>query len=162
MLVVDSLLRDEDELSDVARSEWGKATALEMKRERRIAGMAIENILSNIERLVQRPITQVTNLASVSVSARQFKPDAIVLSGTLRDFDYYNPEVIETFAEFIRETRTPVLAICGGHQLVGLGFGAKVITWTGSSNTSSAKIVLWNTSIVSFELPTLKIPSFAG
>ena len=128
VLVVDSLLRDEDELSDVARSEWGKTTALEMKRERRIAGMAIENIVSNIERLVQRPTTQVTNLASVSVAARQFKPDAIVLSGTLRDFDYYNPSVIETFAEFIRATRTPVLAICGGHQLVGLGFGVRVIT----------------------------------
>ena len=128
VLVVDSLLRDEDELSDVARSEWGKTTALEMKRERRIAGMAIENIVSNIERLVQRPTTQVTNLATVALAARQFKPDAIVLSGTLRDFDFYDPSVIETFAEFIRETRTPVLAICGGHQLVGLGFGARVIT----------------------------------
>jgi GMP synthase (glutamine-hydrolysing) len=128
VLVVDSLLRDEDDLSDVARSDWGSATALEIKRERRIAGMAIENILSNVERLVQRPTTQVTNLASVSVAAQQFKPDAIVLSGTLRDFDYYNPAVIETFGEFIRETTTPVLAICGGHQLVGLGFGAKVIT----------------------------------
>ena len=54
--------------------------------------------------------------------------DAIVISGTLRDFDFYNPEVIETFGEFIRETRIPVLAICGGHQLVGLSFGARVLT----------------------------------
>src|SRR6266576_521678 len=128
VLVVDCLLRDEDDLSDVARSEWGSAAALEIKRERRIAKMAMENIVSNIERLVQSPITQITNLASVSLAAEQFKPDAIVLSGTLRDFDYYNPEVIETFVEFIRGTRTPVLAICGGHQLVGLGFGARVIT----------------------------------
>src|SRR5438876_3203071 len=83
VLVVDSLLRDEDDLSDVARTDWGSATALEIKRERRIAGMAVENILSNIERLVQRPISQVTNLWSVSVAAQQFKPEAIVLSGTL-------------------------------------------------------------------------------
>lgn len=128
VLVVDSLLRDEDDLSDVAKSDWGKATAAEIKRERQIAGMAIENILGNVERLVKRPVTQVTHLPSLSVAAQQFRPDAIVLSGTLRDFDYYNPAVIESFAEFIRGTTIPVLGICGGHQLVGLSFGARVMT----------------------------------
>lgn len=128
VLVVDSLLRDEDDLSDVARNEWGGAAAVEIRRERRIAAMAIENIVSNVERLVKQPVTQVTHLASLAVAAEQFKPNAIVISGTLRDFDYYNPAVLETFARFIRTTTVPVLAICGGHQLVGLSFGAKVIT----------------------------------
>jgi len=128
VLVVDSLLRNEDDMSDVARSDWGIAAVTEIKRERKIAGMAIENILSNIERLVVSPTTQVAHLASVGLAARQFKPEAIVISGTLRDFDYYNPAVIETFAEFIRATNIPVLAICGGHQLVGLSFGARVVT----------------------------------
>jgi GMP synthase-like glutamine amidotransferase len=128
VLVVDSLLRDEDDLSDVARTDWGTAASAEIKRERRIAGMAIGNIISNLERLVKRPITQVSHLASVAGAAKQFRPDAIVLSGTLRDFDYYNPSVIESFAEFIRTNTIPVLAICGGHQLVGLSFGARVVT----------------------------------
>lgn len=128
VLVVDSLLRDEDDISDVARTEWGSATSIEIKRERKIAGMAMENILSNVERLVKNHIAEVTHLASIGTAAEQFKPDAIVISGTLRDFDYYKPDVIETFGEFIRATKIPVLAICGGHQLVGLSFGARVIT----------------------------------
>lgn len=128
VLVVDCLLRDVDDLSEVARTDWGTEAPIEIRRERKIARMAIENILSNFERLVKRPTTQVTHLASVAADAQSFNPDAIVLSGTLRDFDYYNPQVIEAFAEFIRTTKIPVLAICGGHQLVGLGFGARVIT----------------------------------
>jgi GMP synthase (glutamine-hydrolysing) len=128
VLVVDCLLRDEDDLSDIARNDWGNATAAQMKRERYIAGLAMENILGNIERLVREPVTEVAHLATISTAAKKFNPDAIVLSGTLRDFDYYNPSVIETFGDFIRTTNTPVLAICGGHQLVGLSFGARVVT----------------------------------
>jgi GMP synthase (glutamine-hydrolysing) len=128
VLVVDCLLRDEDDLSDVARSEWGSATPAQIKRERYIAGLAIENILGNVERLVKEPVTEVTHLATIATAAKKFNPVAIVLSGTLRDFDYYNPSVLETFGDFIRTTKTPVLAICGGHQLVGLSFGARVMT----------------------------------
>jgi len=99
-----------------------------MKRERYIAGLAVENILGNVERLVKRPTTEVTHLSTIASTTEQFEPDAIVLSGTLRDFDYYHPDVLESFGNFIRATKVPVLAICGGHQLVGLSFGARVIT----------------------------------
>src|SRR5437868_128288 len=64
----------------------------------------------------------------IFVVTKQLKPDAIVLSGTLRDFDYYKPEMLEGFGNFIHSTRTPVLGICGGHQLIGLSFGARVVT----------------------------------
>src|SRR5919112_932209 len=128
VLVIDNLLRDERDLSPVAREEWGELLAAELRRERLIAGMAMENILSNVSRLVKNPTTEVAHLSEVTTAAKRFQPDAIVLSGTLRDFDYYQSSILESFGSFIRETKTPVLAICGGHQLVGLSFGARVVT----------------------------------
>jgi GMP synthase-like glutamine amidotransferase len=128
VLVVDNLLRDEHDLSEVGHKEWGEDAAAQIKRERTIAQLAIENILNNVARLVKHPTTEVTHLADLPAAAQQLKPDAIVLSGTLRDFDFYKPAIIEGFGNFIRATTIPVLAICGGHQLIGLSFGAHVIT----------------------------------
>ncbi len=128
VLVVDDLLRDEHDLSDVARIEWGKTTGLQLRRERQISGMAMENIVNNLQRLVQRPTSKVVHISDLAEAAEEFKPDAIVLSGTLRDFDYYDSRILDQFGAFIRETRIPVLGICGGHQLVGLSFGARVVT----------------------------------
>jgi GMP synthase-like glutamine amidotransferase len=68
------------------------------------------------------------HLSELAEAARDFEPDAIVMSGTFADFDYYNPAHLASFAEFIRTTKIPVLAICGSHQLVGWSFGAKLKT----------------------------------
>jgi len=63
VLVIDNLLRDERDLSSVARAEWGETLTAEMRRERLIAGMAVENILNNISRLVKSPTTEVAHLS---------------------------------------------------------------------------------------------------
>jgi GMP synthase-like glutamine amidotransferase len=128
VLVVDDLLRDRNDLSEVALAEWGRRTDTNLQRERKIAGMALNNIRNNISRLVRQPVTEIVHLSEVAAAADVFRPDAIVLSGTLTDFDFYSPALLAKFAGFITKTRTPVLGICGGHQLIGLSFGARIQT----------------------------------
>jgi len=128
VLIVDDLLRDEDDLSDVARREWGVEVASHLNRERQIATLALQNIVSNVGRLVKVPHTRIAHVSAVAEAVGEFNPDAVVLSGTLRDFDYYNPAILDSFSRFIHSTQIPTLGICGGHQLIGLSFGAKVVT----------------------------------
>lgn len=128
VLIVNDLLRYDDDLSDLARQEWNGTRESKLRFERKISGMACDNIARNVIRLVQQPKTLTVHLSEVGEAANQFQPDAIVMSGTLSDFDYYNPAHLEKFGEFIRTTTIPVLAICGAHQLVGTSFGNKLTT----------------------------------
>lgn len=128
VLVINNLLLEDENLSDVARAEWGDALESKLERERAVSSMAMDNIVSNVTRLVREPETRVVHLSETKRAVEEFEPHAVVVSGTLYDFDYYKPEMLGEFQGFIRETRTPVLGICGGHQLVGISFGASCVT----------------------------------
>src|SRR5580765_5283367 len=128
VLIVNDLLRYESDLSPLAKAEWNGQVKSKLEFERKVASMACDNIAKNVIRLVRQPKTLTVHLSELSAAADQFIPDAIVMSGTFADFDYYEPRHLEAFKEFIHTTGIPVLAICGAHQLVGMAFGAELKT----------------------------------
>lgn len=128
VLIVNTLLRYESDMSELARTEWNGTTESRLRFENKVSGMACNNIAQNVIRLVRQPKTLTVHLSELHEAAEDFRPDAIVMSGTYSDFDYYNPDQLGRFAEFIKNTKTPVLAICGSHQLVAQSFGSRLIT----------------------------------
>jgi GMP synthase-like glutamine amidotransferase len=128
VLIVNCLLRYESDLSPLAFADWGDGVETKLRFENKVSALACNNIAQNVIRLVKNPRTMTVHLSEISEATRDFKPDAIVLSGTFSDFDYYNSADLDAFGKFIVETKIPVLAICGSHQLVGLSFGAGLKT----------------------------------
>jgi len=128
ILIVNDLLRYESDVSPLARREWNSHLKTKLEFERKIASMACDNIARNVIRLVRQPKTLTVHLSELAEAADRYKPDAIVMSGTYSDFDYYESGQLEAFRSFIHSTKIPVLAICGAHQLVGMAFGAELKT----------------------------------
>jgi GMP synthase (glutamine-hydrolysing) len=128
VLIVNSLLRYETDVSDLARIDWNGTLESKLRFENKVSALACNNIAQNVVRLVQNPKTMTVHLSELAQAVDDFEPDAIVMSGTYADFDYYNPEHLASFREFICSTRIPVLAICGSHQLIGQSFGSKLKT----------------------------------
>jgi GMP synthase (glutamine-hydrolysing) len=128
VLIVNDLLRYESDLSPLAHDDWNGTTKTKLEFERRVSSLACNNIAQNVLRLVRNPKVMTVHLSELADAVKRFRPDAIVMSGTFSDFDYYNPDHLESFKKFVLKTKVPVLAICGAHQLVGMAFGAPLRT----------------------------------
>jgi GMP synthase-like glutamine amidotransferase len=92
---------------------------------------------------------------------------AIIVSGHSTLIDDYDPATLAPLIDVIRETRTPLLGLCGGHQLIGLAFG---VTPTPMGRLASGEVDLrpavaagmrkeWGPSVVRV---TADDPLFAG
>ena len=128
VLIVNSLLRYESDLSALALTEWKSNLGSKLRFENKVSALACNNIAQNVNRLVQNHKTMTVHVSEIAQAVRDFEPEAIVMSGTYSDFEYYNPEHLGSFREFIHSTTIPVLAICGSHQLVGMSFGSELKT----------------------------------
>ncbi|MDQ3817347.1 MAG: hypothetical protein M3362_06610, partial [Acidobacteriota bacterium] len=78
VLIVDDLLRDEGDLSELAVKDWGKHVKTNLERERTIAGLALDNIRNNVSRLVKQPEMLVTHFSEIAEAEREFRPETIV------------------------------------------------------------------------------------
>jgi GMP synthase-like glutamine amidotransferase len=128
VLIVNSLLRYESDLSPLAHAEWNDTLESKLRFENKVSALACNNIAQNVNRLVLNHKTMTVHVSEIAQAVKDFRPDAIVMSGTYSDFDYYNAKHLEAFKRFIHSTEIPLLAICGSHQLVGQSFGSELKT----------------------------------
>jgi GMP synthase-like glutamine amidotransferase len=53
-------------------------------------------------------------------------PQAVVMSGFARSFEQYDPRRFYGVTDWVQETDTPTLALCGSHQLLGFLFNRDI------------------------------------
>lgn len=53
-------------------------------------------------------------------------PQAVVMSGFARSFEQYNVRSFYAAADWVQKTCTPILALCGSHQLLGFAFNQDI------------------------------------
>jgi histone acetyltransferase (RNA polymerase elongator complex component) len=90
VLIVNDLLRYESDLSELAKNRMERNGGKQAEIRAKNFGYGVRQHRQNVIRLVQQPKTLTVHLSEIGEAAKSFNPDAIVMSGTLSDFDYYN------------------------------------------------------------------------
>ncbi|MCU1268207.1 MAG: synthase family protein [Acidobacteria bacterium] len=81
---------------------------------------ALERVKPDLKILVE-PFHKVS-LSRLDV----LSPSHIILSGQSHPWEMYAPESLAGLYDVIRKAPIPILGVCGGHQQMGLAFGAAV------------------------------------
>ena len=97
VLVINSLLRHEERHLGGGAPRVGTQRRVRASARAQNLGAGGRKDSEQYRAARQAPETRVAHLSELTEAARDFQPDAIVLSGTLRDFDYYNPAHLEEF-----------------------------------------------------------------
>ena len=71
VLIMNNLLRYESDVSELAKSEWNGTLDSKLKFERKISGLACNNIAQNVIRLVKQPKTLTVHLSEVAKQRRK-------------------------------------------------------------------------------------------
>src|SRR4249919_3788052 len=70
VLIVNSLLRYESDLSKLALAEWNGTLESKLRFENKVSSLACNNIAQNVNRLVQNPKTMTVHLSELADAAR--------------------------------------------------------------------------------------------
>jgi GMP synthase (glutamine-hydrolysing) len=90
-------------------------------------GASPREILDALHRI--RPDTDVIceRFQDASIQrVEELAPTHIVLSGQSHPWDNYTPESLAGVFDVIRNSRQPILGLCGGHQQIAIAYGAAV------------------------------------
>ncbi len=90
-------------------------------------GPSPRELKASLARMMTGKEILIEPLHAVSLDrVNQLSPTHIILSGQSHPWDMYAAEDLAAVFSVIREARTPILGVCGGHQQIAIALGGSV------------------------------------